>query len=75
MLSNTSPEQILSFIRRYERDEVLGILNLSPEMRSVIITGQMLAGSYRDVFDTDAPDFISGQPLQLKGWDYRVYVK
>jgi alpha-amylase len=75
ILSNTSPEEIFSFIRRYERNEVLVILNLSPTTRSVIITGQTLAGSYKDVFDTGAPDFISGQPLQLKAWDYRVFVK
>jgi alpha-amylase len=75
ILSNTSPEQIFSFIRRYERDEVLVILNLSADTRSVIITGQTLAGSYKDVFNAAAPDFISGQPLQLKAWGYRVYVK
>jgi glycosidase len=75
ILSNTSPEQIFSFIRRYERNEVLVILNLSPDIRSVIITGQTLAGSYSDVFNADAPDFISGQPIHLHAWDYRVYVK
>ena len=75
ILSNTSPEQIFSFIRRYERNEVLVILNLSSDIRSVIITGQTLAGSYKDVFNAEAPDFISGQPLQMKAWDFRVYVK
>jgi glycosidase len=75
ILSNTSPERVLSFIRRFERDEVLVILNLSAGIQSVIITGQTLSGSYKDVFNAAAPDFISGQPLQLKAWDYRVYVK
>jgi glycosidase len=75
ILSNTSPEQIFSFVRRYERDEVLVILNLSPDIRSVIITGQTLAGSYIDVFNPDAADFISGQPLLMQAWDYRVFVK
>ncbi len=75
ILPNTSSEQIFSFVRRYERYEVLVILNLSADLRSVIITGQTLAGSYRDVFNADAPDFISGQPLHMGAWDYRVYVK
>jgi glycosidase len=75
MLSNTSPDQIFSFVRRHEQSEVLVILNLSSDVRSVIITGQILAGSYKDVFDKDAPDFISGQPFQLNAWSYRVYVK
>jgi glycosidase len=75
ILSNTSSGQIFSFIRRFERDEVLVILNLSSEIRSVIITGQTLAGSYSDVFEPDAPDFISGQPLRLNAWEYKVFIK
>lgn len=75
ILSNTAADRVLSFIRRYERDEVLVILNLSPEAQSVIITGHTLAGSFKDVFDTAGPDFISGQPLRLNAWEFRVYVK
>jgi alpha-amylase len=75
LLSNTANDVVLSFLRRYERDEVLVILNLSPGLQPVIITGQTLAGSYKDFFNKEDPDFISGQPLLLKAWDYRVYVK
>lgn len=75
ILSNTFPDRILSFIRRFERDEVLVILNLSAAITSVIITGQTLAGSYKDIFNPSLPDFISGQPLQLEAWAYRVYAK
>ena len=74
-LSNTSEATVLSFLRRRQREEVLVLLNLSPESQPVIITGQTLAGSYKDAFDSSKPDFISGQPLLLKAWDYRVYVK
>ena len=74
-LSNTSEATVLSFLRRYQREEVLVLLNLSPESQPVIITGQTLAGSYKDAFDSTKPDFISGQPLLLKAWDYRVYMK
>ncbi|MDP9041560.1 MAG: alpha-amylase family glycosyl hydrolase [Bacteroidota bacterium] len=75
ILSNTASDFVFSFIRRYQRDEVLVILNLSAETKSVIITGQTLAGSYKNVLDSGAPDLISGQPVLLKGWDYRVYIK
>ncbi len=74
-LSNTSEATVLSFLRRYRQEEVLVILNLSPESQPVIITGQTLAGSYKDALNNRIPDFISGQPLLLKPWDYRVYVK
>jgi alpha-amylase len=74
-LSNTSEATVLSFLRRYRQEEVLVILNLSPESQPVIITGQTLAGSYKDALNNGIPNFISGQPLLLKPWDYRVYVK
>jgi alpha-amylase len=75
ILSNTAADQVLSFIRRFEKDEVLVILNLSEEIRSVIITSQTLSGSYKNLFDPGFPDFISGQPIHLQAWDYRVYMK
>ncbi|HEV3223386.1 MAG TPA: alpha-amylase family glycosyl hydrolase [Puia sp.] len=75
ILSNTRADNVFSFIRRFERDEVLVILNLSAETQSVIITGHTLAGSYKDVFNTRSPDFISGQPLLLNAWEYKVYSK
>jgi alpha-amylase len=75
ILSNTSEEFVLSFLRRYHRNEVLVLLNLSSTSQAVIITGQNLAGSYKDAFDGNKPDFISGQPLLLDPWDYKVYIK
>jgi alpha-amylase len=75
LLSNTAADRVLSFTRRHERDEVLVILNLSPEPQSVIITGHTLAGAFKDIFNSAGPDFISGQPLRLNAWEYRVYVK
>lgn len=75
ILSNTSADRVLSFIRRCRQDEVLVILNLSAETQTVIITGQALSGSYKEVFNPSGPDFISGQPLQMKAWEYRVYTK
>ncbi len=75
ILSNTAPDNIFSFIRRYEQDQVLVILNFSAETQSVIITNQVVSGSYKDVFNADSPDFISGQPVLLDAWEYRVYKK
>ncbi len=75
LLSNTSPDQILSFVRRYEGDEVLVLLNLSADIRSVIISDQSLGGSYKNIFHSEWPDFIAGQPVSLPAWSYGVYTK
>ncbi len=75
ILSNTAEERILSFIRRGNGDEVLVVINLSADEQSVIMTGQPLAGSFTDVFNPDQDLFISGQPIRVPAWGYRVYVK
>jgi glycosidase len=75
ILSNTAADRVLSFIRRFEQDEVLVVLNLSAEALSVIVTGQNLAGSYKEIFNPANPDLIAGQPLRLKAWEYRVYTR
>jgi len=75
LLSNTAPDQILSFLRRFEKDEVLVIINLSPDDKPVIITGQIHFGSYKNLFDPEGEQFISGQPVHLRAWDFKVFVK
>jgi alpha-amylase len=74
-LSNTAGGTVLSFLRRYQQEEVLVVLNFSAAAQPVIITGQTLSGSYKDVIHNDNSDFVSGQPIWLKPWDYRVYIK
>jgi len=74
-LSTTASEKVLGFLRRYQDEEVMVVLNLSSETQSVIITDKALSGSYQDACNNREPDFISGQPLLLLPWDYRVYVK
>jgi alpha-amylase len=75
ILSNTSSDSIFSFTRRHEQHEVLVILNFSSETRSVIITGQTISGSYKNVFNPADMDFISGQPVRLGAWEYLVFTK
>jgi alpha-amylase len=75
LLESTSPDRVLSFVRMHHHDQVLVILNLSGESQSVILTGNTLAGSFRNVFQPEATPFISGQPVFLPAWEYRVYIK
>jgi alpha-amylase len=75
VLPNTAEDFVLSFLRRSGSEEVLVILNLSPKIQSVIITGDILDGSYKAILAADHRPFISGQPVLLEAWDYRVYSK
>ena len=75
ILANTVPDRVLSFLRVHHHDQVLVILNLSSESQSVILTGNTLAGSFQNVFLPLAAPFISGQPIYLAAWDYRVFIK
>jgi alpha-amylase len=75
ILANTAPESVFSFTRRHDQHEVLVILNFSSEPKSAIITGQTISGSYKNVFNSKAMDFISGQPVRLNAWGFLVYSK
>jgi alpha-amylase len=75
ILSNTSPDRVLSFLRRRGDDKVLVVLNLSGDSLSVWLHDEPMAGEYRDIFKAEGGIFVSGQPVQLGPWDYKVYVK
>ncbi len=74
-LSNTASDKVLSFVRRYDTDEVLVILNLSSDSFSLIISADILSGIYLDVFNTESPSFVTGQPVSLGAWQYLVFAK
>lgn len=72
---NSAPNQVLSFVRRNERDQVFAVFNFSAQTQVVTFSDALYHGAYRD--------FFSGKPCQLDGdtlfeiepWGCRVFVK
>ncbi len=75
MLSNNAKQQVMSFLRRYQGNEVLVVLNLSALEVSLIIFSAMVSGTFRNIFNDEDQDFNSNKTVLLKPWDYRVYAK
>lgn len=75
LVPNSAPAQVFSFVRRNEQDKVFVVLNFSPRPQTVTFKETLYHGPYTD--------YLAGQPLtldastrlQLKPWDYRVFVR
>ncbi len=75
ILSNNAKQQVMSFLRRYQGNEVLVVLNLSALEVSLVIFSAMVSGTFRNIFNDENQDFNSGKSILLKPWDYRVYTR
>ena len=69
-----------AFVRRDGANQVLAILNLSPnDYASVVIDPQPNAGSidgtYVELFTNRTETIHAGQTIRLAPWEYRVYVQ
>jgi len=66
---------IFAFSRAKEGNEVIGIFNLSNKKQVFTSTDKGLAGKYVDPFSGSAVALDVKKPIELKPWEYRVFVK
>lgn len=66
---------IFAFVRKNKQDKVFAIFNLSPLEQTVSLVGTDFVGEYRELFSDENVSLTKGQSLDLKPWDYRIYVK
>ena len=75
LLPTDAENNILSYIRQCDNNEVLVILNLhSAPINFRFLDGQ-ISGTYRNVFDKNDTTFITGQPIEMKPWGYQLFEK
>lgn len=72
---NTAANKVLSFVRRNEKDKVFAVLNLSAEPQTVSFKETLYHDSYTDYFSGEAIELNETAQLQLKPWDYKIFVK
>ncbi|MCG7855741.1 alpha-amylase family glycosyl hydrolase [Flavihumibacter sediminis] len=71
-----SNEGLFSFIRKNGNREVLVILNLSASDASAIsFNSEDVSGEFANAFSGDLHDFTTEPTINLKGWQYLVFVK
>jgi glycosidase len=67
--------KIYAFSREAEGNRVVALFNLSPEPSNAVLADNGLSGDYEDVFNPGIVKLDDSFSIQLKPWEYRVYVK
>jgi len=72
---NSTQAQVLSFVRQNEHDKVFAVFNFSAQPQTVTLFETLYHGAYHDYFTGEAVEFTGAAQVELKPWDYRVYVR
>jgi glycosidase len=72
---NSAPAQVLSFVRRNERDQVFAVFNLSDQPQTVTFEEALHHGAYRETFTNEVVELDASTELRLDPWAYRVFVR
>jgi len=67
--------RIYAFSREAEGSKVVALFNLSPEPANAVLAENGLSGDYEDVFNPGIVKLDDSFSIQLKPWEYRVFVK
>ncbi len=72
---NDAPAAVLSFVRQNDRDKVFAVFNFSKEGRTVAFAEGLFPGTYTDYFTGERVELRESTRLDLKPWEYRVFVR
>jgi hypothetical protein len=71
-VKNTVPAKVVSFIREKGDYKILVVLNLSAAPVSVAVKGDIVNGTYTDVFTGNETKILKKEPFDLEAWGYKV---
>ena len=69
----TNNPAIFSFIREKDNYRVFEIFNVTDQVITFTLQGNLYTGSYRDAFTNDSVYFSENTEMTLLPWDYRIY--
>ncbi len=72
LLANSSPDQVMVFIRSAENGKALILLNLSGDTLAPVLYNNFLSGSFRDVFTEEIREINDDSSFPMGPWEYRV---
>ena len=72
---NNTPAQVLSFVRRNERDGVFAVFNFCDRPQVVTFDEALHHGDYSDFFSGEPMTFDGETRLEIERWGYRLYVR
>jgi alpha-amylase len=74
-IHTTSDSNVLAYLRKKDKDEVLVILNLSDHLVRFDLLDKWVSGKFREVFSHVQNDFSVNGSFEMKAWEWLVYVK
>jgi len=69
------PLKIFSFVRQNEKDKVFAVFNFSAEPQTVTFHESLFHGTYTDYMSRETAELSAKTQLELKPWEYRIFVK
>jgi len=74
-IKTSNDKQVYAFLRQKMDDKVVFVLNLSNKAQKVKVNDANLAGEYTDLFSGKKVKYSAKETIQLKPWEYLVFVK
>ena len=74
-VTNDKMDKVISFYRESNGDAVLQIFNFSNEEITVKLDTKYLQGNYTELFSKEKTALKDSYTLQLKPWEYKIWVK
>ncbi len=74
-LSTDSPANVMAYLRKNGKHEVLVLLNFSKQVVHCSITDENVTGNFTEVFTKTTKDFTIVKDVDMQPWEYWVYEK
>jgi len=75
-VTTTADSSVFAFVRENEAQKLFAIFNLSSEEQNIELTGEAhLETQYTDYFGNSTKEFVKGERLTLKPWEFFIYIK
>ncbi len=77
IIPNSSPEEVLCFVRKKGNSELISLFNLSGKEAKVKYSGdgKITEGRYTEYFSGNKADIQSTGRLSLSPWEYKIYIR
>lgn len=72
---NDHESEVFSFVRQNEKDKVFVIFNFSDENKTIKFKETLYYGTYNRFSTNESTTLNENSKIELKPWEYRVYIK
>ncbi|MFM8346722.1 MAG: alpha-glucosidase C-terminal domain-containing protein, partial [Bacteroidota bacterium] len=66
---------VFAFRRTKDANTVIGVMNFTGKAQPMTLTDKTAEGTYKDYFTGESFTLSASTPLELKPWQYLVFIK